>query len=208
MKDKEKIRQYLIDIAEKIFSQLGFDRTTMDIIAREARKGKSTLYYYFKNKEQLFAAVVQKEAEYILSELLEIVNSPLDARSTLKQYANKRFQLARDLLNYYHVIKNEDYYRYYPLVYKYRRKHDEYEVKLIKQILIKGIEAREIDIDEQNIQSIAVAITAAMRGLEEPILLDNNHSSLEEKIDTMVDILFDGLTNIIRTKHKNSQKTN
>ena len=194
MKDKEKIRQHLIDIAEKIFSQLGFDRTTMEIIAREARKGKSTLYYYFKNKEQLFAAVVEKEANHILAELMKIVSSRDDARTTLKRYAKKRFQLARDLMNYYHVIKNDDYYRYYPMIYKYRRKHDEYEVQLIKQILLKGINNDEIEIDEDNLQSTAIAITAAMRGLEEPILLETNHSSLEKKIDMLIDMLFDGIS--------------
>ncbi len=193
MKDKEKIRKHLIDIAEKIFSQLGFDRTTMEIIAREARKGKSTLYYYFKNKEQLFAAVVEKEANYILGELMKIVSSRDNARTTMKRYAKKRFQLVRNLMNYYHVIKNDDYYRYYPMINKYRHKHDEYEVQLIKQILIKGIQNGEIDIDEENLQSTAIAITAAMRGLEEPILLENNHSSLETKIDMLIDMLFDGI---------------
>ena len=200
MKDKEKIRQQLIDIAEKIFSQLGFDRTTMEIIAREARKGKSTLYYYFKNKEQLFAAVIEKEANYILNELMKIIASHDDARTTLKCYAKRRFQLARDVMNYYHVIKNDDYYRYYPMVYKYRRKHDEYEIQLIKQILIKGIQNNEIDLQEQNIQTVAIAITAAMRGLEEPVLLDNHETTIQDKIDILVDMLFDGIAKKDKTE--------
>ncbi len=193
MKDKDKIRQHLIDIAEKIFARLGFDRTTMEIIAREARKGKSTLYYYFKNKEQLFAAVIQKEANYILGQLTQIVMSKDDARTTLKKYAQKRFELAREVLNYYNVIKNDDYYRYYPMIHRYRHKHDEYELQLIKQILAKGIENGEIDLRQQDLHTVSIAITAAMRGLEEPILMENNNTTLESKIDTLVDILFDGL---------------
>ncbi len=200
MKDKEKIRQQLIDIAEKIFSQLGFDRTTMEIIAREARKGKSTLYYYFRNKEQLFAAVIEKEANYILNELMKIIASHDDARTMLKCYVKRRFQLARDVMNYYHVIKNDDYYRYYPMVYKYRRKHDEYEIQLIKQILIKGIQNNEIDLREQNIQTVAIAITAAMRGLEEPVLLDNHETTIQDKIDILVDMLFDGIAKKDKTE--------
>jgi len=193
VKNKEEIRRYIIDTAEKIFSRLGFDRTTMDIIAKEARKGKSTLYYYFKNKEDLFQAVVQKEANYVLSELIKIIDSGKDARSTLKQYARRRFDLARQVYNYYHVIKNDDYYKYYPMIARFRRKHDEYEVQLIKQILLKGIAADELKITLEQVDPVAIAITAAMRGLEAPIILDTTAASLENQIDTMIDIFFDGL---------------
>ena len=59
---QDEVRDKIIKIAALIFSKYGFSKTTVDEIAKAARKGKSTIYYYFKSKEDIFQAVVEKEA--------------------------------------------------------------------------------------------------------------------------------------------------
>ena len=59
---KSKAKTQLIEAAGVTFSRFGYRKTTMDDIAFAAGKGKSSLYYYFKNKEEVFEAVVEKEA--------------------------------------------------------------------------------------------------------------------------------------------------
>src|SRR5260221_1952168 len=54
-------RQEIVDGARKIFLAQGFDAASMNDIARAAGVSKGTLYVYFANKEQLFAAIVEAE---------------------------------------------------------------------------------------------------------------------------------------------------
>jgi AcrR family transcriptional regulator len=54
-------RQQIVDGARKIFLAQGFDAASMNDIARAAGVSKGTLYVYFANKEQLFAAIVEGE---------------------------------------------------------------------------------------------------------------------------------------------------
>ena len=54
-------RQQIVDGARKIFLAQGFDAASMNDIARAAGVSKGTLYVYFANKEQLFAAIVEAE---------------------------------------------------------------------------------------------------------------------------------------------------
>src|SRR5262249_60214318 len=54
-------RQQIVDGARKIFLAQGFDAASMNDIARAAGVSKGTLYVYFANKEQLFAAIVEDE---------------------------------------------------------------------------------------------------------------------------------------------------
>ncbi|MEA2104888.1 MAG: TetR/AcrR family transcriptional regulator [Candidatus Cloacimonadota bacterium] len=58
-KEKEiEFRENLIvDAAEKLFGEKGFEKVTMEDIALEAEYTKPTLYNYFKNKEEIFFAV-------------------------------------------------------------------------------------------------------------------------------------------------------
>jgi len=53
-------KERILKSAEKLFARFGFRKTTMNEIARDVRMGKSTLYYYFKSKENVLEAVIIK----------------------------------------------------------------------------------------------------------------------------------------------------
>ena len=58
--DSAKRRQ-IVDGAREIFFARGFDAASMGDIAKAAGVSKGTLYVYFKNKEELFSAIVEAE---------------------------------------------------------------------------------------------------------------------------------------------------
>jgi len=57
----DHIREEILEEAQKLFRQFGLKKTTMEDIAKAMGKGKSTLYYYFCSKEDIFDAVILKE---------------------------------------------------------------------------------------------------------------------------------------------------
>ena len=52
---KNKNRDAIIETARQVFKKYGYDKTLMEHIAKAAGKGKSSIYYYFKSKEQIFS---------------------------------------------------------------------------------------------------------------------------------------------------------
>ena len=54
-KEKEILlrKELIIDAAEELFIESGFEKTTMDNIAEKAEYTKPTLYKYFKNREDI-----------------------------------------------------------------------------------------------------------------------------------------------------------
>ena len=58
--DNAKRRQ-IVEGARQIFLAHGFDAASMNDIAKAAGVSKGTLYVYFQNKEELFAAIVHQE---------------------------------------------------------------------------------------------------------------------------------------------------
>jgi AcrR family transcriptional regulator len=57
-REKEQRREEIIEAATAVFTKKGLDDATMDEIAAKAELSKATLYLYFKNKEELFLAVL------------------------------------------------------------------------------------------------------------------------------------------------------
>ena len=58
-----KTRAKLVDVARQLFAKKGVEDTTMNDIAQASKKGRRTLYTYFKSKEQIYMAVVESELE-------------------------------------------------------------------------------------------------------------------------------------------------
>jgi AcrR family transcriptional regulator len=54
-------RRQIVEGARQVFLSRGFDAASMMDIAKAAGVSKGTLYVYFRNKEELFAAIVQQE---------------------------------------------------------------------------------------------------------------------------------------------------
>lgn len=61
-------REQILDGAWRVFKQKGFDAASMNDITREAAVSKGTIYVYFENKDELFAALIDRHrAEFALS---------------------------------------------------------------------------------------------------------------------------------------------
>jgi AcrR family transcriptional regulator len=64
-REKERRRQQIIVAAKRVFSQKGFNKATMEDIAKEAELSPGTLYLYFKNKEELYASLSLRILQYL-----------------------------------------------------------------------------------------------------------------------------------------------
>jgi AcrR family transcriptional regulator len=191
MKQKKKINEEIVELAADIFKKFGFKKTTIDDIALAAHKGKSSLYYYFKSKEDIFKAVVDKEAAILEKELTGIIESPdITPQEKLKRYVLHRMKRLQELSNYYDALKN-DYLSHYGFIEEIRSKHDKTEINLIMRILDEGNSKGIFDIKDT--YTAAFAISIAMKGLEIPMFLKNQIEHTEEKINFLLQILFKGI---------------
>jgi AcrR family transcriptional regulator len=68
-REREQRRQQIMVAAKKLFAAKGFSRATIEDIAKEAELSPGTLYLYFKNKDELFAALSIKILKYLITRL-------------------------------------------------------------------------------------------------------------------------------------------
>nr|WP_316655856.1 TetR/AcrR family transcriptional regulator [uncultured Gellertiella sp.] len=62
-------RDQILEGAKRIFMKAGFDAATMNDITREAQVSKGTIYVYFNNKEDLFAALIERERARLVASI-------------------------------------------------------------------------------------------------------------------------------------------
>ena len=186
----EEIRTRIIDIARNIFTHFGFKKTTMEEIAQATKKGKSSIYYYFSSKEEIFKAVVEKEAEELKSELAKKTENINDPIEKLKIYILVRMRKLDKLTNFYSALKS-DYLGHLEFIEEIRKKYDKEEIRIVAGIIQDGIDRGKFSVEDAELS--AIAIVTAMKGLEVPLFLNKEHRNLETRLSSLIDFLFYGI---------------
>ncbi|MDE3083833.1 MAG: TetR/AcrR family transcriptional regulator [Verrucomicrobiota bacterium] len=82
--------------AERIFAESGLAGARTDVIAASAGVNKALLYYYFKSKEQLYAAVLEDQFKEFNRQALAVLTAPGSARAVLLRYVGLHFDFIRE----------------------------------------------------------------------------------------------------------------
>ncbi|MDP3912844.1 MAG: TetR/AcrR family transcriptional regulator [Bacteroidota bacterium] len=187
----DEVREQVVRAARLVFARFGFKKTALDDIARESRKGKSTIYYYFKSKDEIFKAVIDAEAEIRKQAINEQISRISDSRQKLKIYIYARMQTLKMVVNYYEAIKNDLLDNLY-FVNNFRIEHFEDEIMQINKLLLEGIEKGEFSI--ANPQLTAKTIVTILQGFEVPLIIKNlSDEEIQKSVDEMLNILFFGI---------------
>jgi len=163
----------------------------MEEIARAANMGKSSIYYYYKGKEDIFEAVVVKEAQELKRQLIRVISSGNTPIDRLKDYIMFRLYHVKTVSNFYAVL-NEDDFGQMKFVKRVREKFEEEEFKMVRDVLEKGMSDGAFVINNAEIG--AMAFTTMLKGLEIPLFLNKYARSEKEKLlDDLVRVIFYGI---------------
>ena len=180
----------IVDIAQELFSRFGFLKTTIDEIAKAARMGKASLYHYFRNKEDIFREVINKESKVLSSKIREAVDKEETPQGKIRAFIITRMKYLNELVNIYAALKDE-YLTHYAFIEKARENNYWEEIETIKAILDEGI-AKKIFI-APDVELTSFAIISALKGLEYPWTMKIPVPELENNLNKLLEILFNGI---------------
>jgi TetR/AcrR family transcriptional regulator len=103
----EESRAAILRAAAKEFSELGIAGARTDAIAREARVNKALLYYYFKDKETLYGAVLDEAFSGMRSRVFQVLDSDLPPREKIMAYVGAYFDFIASSQIYPKLMQRE-----------------------------------------------------------------------------------------------------
>ena len=194
-----KTRQILIDVARRLFAQNGIDNTTMNDIAVESGKGRRTLYTYFKSKEEVFSAVIEKEMERMSDRLRAVADKDLEPEDKLVQLVYTHLSLIKEA-----VVRNgnlrAEFFRNIWLVEKVRKQFDRAEVDIIQDIIMQGIRQGKLDV--ANIQLSVEIMHYCIKGLEVPYIFGRLGTSIQASRPMVKQVIHRAMAKIDRPDEK------
>ena len=165
-----KTRDKLIDIARQLFAHKGIENTTINDIAQAADKGRRTIYAYFKNKKEIYNAVVESESEKVVIKLTEVLNMPISPDQKLMEFIFQRFEAMKDLV-YRNGSLRAGFFRDVRKVERARKATTPKEINILESILQEGVDKGVFRI--KHVDKTAMVMLLCLQGLDVPYIRDN-----------------------------------
>lgn len=159
--DKDKLQQ-ILEAARKRFAHFGLAKTTMTEIASDIGMSKASLYYYFPDKEHLFAAVIGREMDAFIEKMNAVVDAAGEASSKLKMYMSEKLLSFQQLVNL-GKFSSSSFDSLKPAFSPLAEDFVKRENKLVERILALGVKKKEFNIE--NISLTAEMFVNVTRGL-------------------------------------------
>jgi AcrR family transcriptional regulator len=101
--EKQEMHKRILTGARKIFLEKGYEQTSMRNIANEINYSPGSIYFYFKDKSEIFHEL-HKEGFHLLVNQLKVLNKVADPFERLKAMGRIFIQFAKDNKDYYNLM--------------------------------------------------------------------------------------------------------
>jgi AcrR family transcriptional regulator len=191
MENNNEVRQTIIVAAKELFSRFGLAKTTMEDIATASKKAKSTLYYYFRSKEEVFTSVIMQEIFGLKSAINKAIQNEDDPYYKLRKFVITRLEYLSKKADQYTSIR-EEYLKNHEFIRETLDDYSKWEISTIKDIIEYGREKGLFEVTDS--VGISKALFFALKGLEYPWTVNFSKKELEKSAETLLDILLKGIS--------------
>lgn len=165
----------------------------MSDIAREVRKGRSTLYYYFNNKKEVFDAVILEDTTAIFSAASVRTSEWVSFKENLLAYNHAKLEGISVLIERYTRIV-ADIRENPALILSIKKQLDAKEVSVFKQLLVWGIARKDIaELNSKDLDYLTTTLVTALSSMEQELFLHGRIEDMVVRLEWLTTILGKGL---------------
>jgi AcrR family transcriptional regulator len=183
----------------KCFSKYGLDKTTLEDIAKEVGLNKASLYYYYKNKEDIFLEVAIREGQDFLSSLQQKTLAKKNTEDRVTFYLLERINYYKNILNM-NRVSVETLHKMLPRFFELFDSIMQAEVQFLSKIIREGVKTKElIKVNPDNLASSLIAMNDALKHhAEHKAILKNqdeiDYSQILLDMKFLLALIFKGLS--------------
>ena len=173
-----KTKAKLVDVARQLFAKMGVENTTMNDIALASKKGRRTLYTYFKSKEDIYMAVVESELDMLSDMMKRVAEKNISPDEKMIEMIYTRLDAVKEVV-FRNGTLRANFFRDIWRVEKVRKRFDAKEILLFKEVLREGVEKGVFRIDD--IDMTAELVHYCVKGIEVPYIRGHIGAKLDDE---------------------------
>lgn len=184
-REKEQRRQQILDASRTLLFKNGLNAISVNQIARQAELAVGTIYFYFRSKEEIFAALQEEGLELLLADVHRALEEASDARESLHNIAQAYFNFSREQKSYFDVI---NYFLsaadvvFAPEIKQQIDQQGMRILKVVEQALRNGVDQGQFRMIDARRHALLFWVIlhglVPFRKMKDTLLADDSHSAL------------------------------
>ena len=182
----------ILNAAEDVFTKKGLDVARMDDIAEETGLSKGTLYLYFKSKDDLIIAILDRIFEGVFKQMDARKDNLLSATEAIFQFTEEAIRDYKKMLRLMPVA-----YEFLALAFRNKtvqkalKQYFRHYMDMLVPIIQRGIDSGEFR--QVDAREVAIAAAAIYEGTVLLWVYDNTLVDLEHHIRSSIKLLLEGV---------------
>jgi AcrR family transcriptional regulator len=201
-------REAILDATDRLLGRHGYQKTTIDDLAREAGVARRTVYLHFASKEEIFLASIDRVVERLLGELRSIASSGGSCEERLRRMLLQRVLFRFDSVSDYHESLEELLAVLRPAYLRRRGRYFQAEAEVLAGVLLEGDQSGALQVADAS--GVARALVTATNALLPAALSTDelgSRESVEREVSRVIDLLLHGLLSRARpSEHPTARK--
>ena len=191
---KEDIfQQKVVLAARKLFQKHGQQKVTMEDVAHAVGKAKSSLYYYYKSKEDIWRAVMDIEMNELHTGIIQAVEKTGSVEKKIRAFCITKLTILGKKRALYNITLMPAGEGDEKVTYSIRRKYLKRESEILSGILDYGIDKGELrKLSKKDREVLIFVLLSGLHGLGKEMDIEKDRK-LEQSINTLSHMIVYGL---------------
>lgn len=189
-KDHDKKRQVIQETAARVFADIGFDRTSMNLLSKECGVSKAAIYHYYNSKDELLFDILKSHLSSLRDRVAKVTPKNNDPRMYLREVITEILLAYRGADDYHKVQTNIANV----LPAEQQKELADYQRDLVSQVLEATIAVARpsITTDKKRTRAITMSIFGMLNWFY-MWNTDQDDKAREQYANVVADIVLDGI---------------
>ena len=194
----DEIQKQLLQAAKQLFQLHGFRRVTIDDIAKAIGKARSSLYYYYKTKEEILDAVIAAEISELMTAIATAVNQAPSTEEKIEAFFLTKLQTILEKRVFFNALDEGmdagELSGYQKTKLAVHQQIWQQEAALLSRIITEGTRRGELTkLSHKDLENLVFALLSSLRGIKREMVIRNDFSNMESSVHILVRSIIHGL---------------
>jgi AcrR family transcriptional regulator len=194
----EEIQEQLLKAAKQLFQLHGFRKVTIDDIAKAIGKARSSLYYYYKTKEEILDAVIAAEIRELITAITAAISQSPSAEEKIKAFFVTKLQTIFEKRGFFNALDEGmdagELSGYQKAKLAVHQQIWQQEGALLSQIITEGIRQGELaTLNQKDQADLVFVLLSGLHGIKREMVIRNNFSNIKSSAHILVRSMIHGL---------------
>jgi AcrR family transcriptional regulator len=194
----EEIQEQLLQAAKQLFQLHGFRKVTIDDIAKAIGKARSSLYYYFKTKEEILDAVIAAEIRELMTAIAAAISQARTSEEKIEAFFLTKLQTVVEKRGFFNALDEgmdaRELSGYQKVKLAVHQQIWQQEGALLSQLITEGTRRGELTrLSQKDQEDLVFILLTSLYGLKREMVIRNDFSNMESSVHILVRFMIHGL---------------